>query len=311
MISRKTQILALSFALLVLIFTAVSFHQNKPLYKDTRVMMGTFVEVVSSDKRAAEIVFNEIYRIEELLSKYKENSEISKLNSAGQLKVSPETFYILEKSKEFWKDSSGAFDVTVGPLMDLWGFSEKKFRVPAEAEIAHIKQKVGMDKIVLNKQDSVVKFKIPGMVIDLGAIAKGFALDCSVKRLKESGINSCLINAGGQVYCLGKNNGRPWKVAIKDPRGNKLIADLDLEDKSVSTSGDYEQYFVKDGRSFCHILNPKTGYPVDSGVISITIEASDGLTADALSTSVFVLGKDEGSEFLKKYPDARSRIIMQ
>ena len=283
--------------------------QKQNLYKDSRIMMGTFVEVISPDKGASNIVFGEIKRIEGLLSKYKEDSEIGKLNKLGKLKLSPDTFYVLQKAKEFWQFSDGVFDITVGPLMDLWGFTEKKYSVPEEERIKNVLELVGTDKIIFNIDDNVVEFKLLGMKIDLGAIAKGYAVDCAVKKLKENHIKSCLINAGGDIYCLGDKFGRPWNVAVQGPRNKGFWDYLKLKDKAVATSGDYEQYFIQRKKRYAHIFNPKTGYPADSGVVSVTVIAPDGLTADALATSIFILGKDKGSNLAKRFKDVRVEII--
>lgn len=271
--------------------------------------MGTFVEVTSPDKDAAKVVFDEIKRLDDLLSKYRENSEVSRLNKIGKLKVSPETSHIIKKAGEFWLASDGAFDITVGPLIDLWGFTDKKYYLPEKKEIKGVLTRVGFDKIVFHNNDNMVKFKIPGMKIDFGGIGKGYAVDCAVNKLKEKGIKSCLINAGGQIHCLGNKFGKPWRVAIRNPRKAGLIDYLELEDKAVSTSGDYEQYFMKGNRRYGHILNPKTGYPANSGVISATVIANDGLTADALSTSIFVLGKAKGEELAKRFTDVKVEIM--
>ena len=305
---RKLGLLVSLCPCVLVILFSICGCQNKQLYKDTRVMMGTFVEVTSSDKNAANIVFNEIKRIEGLLSKYKPDSEVSKLNKLGKLNASPETFYIIKKAKEFWQMSGGAFDITVGPLMDLWGFTDKKYRLPTEDAIKNTLNFIGSDKIILHDDNNMIEFSLSGVKIDLGAIAKGYAVDCAVKKLKEFGIKSCLINAGGQVYGLGDKFGRPWNIAIKDPRGEDLIAYLELKNRSTATSGDYEQYFIKGGLRYSHILNPKTGYPADSGIISVTVIAPDGLTADALSTAIFVLGKAKGSELAKRFPNVKLMI---
>lgn len=282
---------------------------GKANHKDTQAMMGTFVEVTSADKDAARIVFSEIRRIEGLLSKYKEDSEISRLNKTGKLSVSPETFFILQKSRDFWQASEGAFDITVAPLVDLWGFTDEAYRIPQKGMIEKTLASVGFDKIILNADGNVVKFKFPGMKIDLGAIAKGYAVDCAVRKLKENRIASCLINAGGQVFCLGGNHGKPWRIAVRNPRNPGIWEYLELKDKAVSTSGDYEQYFIRGNKRFSHILDPRTGYPSDSGVISATVVAADGLTADALSTSIFILGKQKGLKLAERFKGARSEII--
>ncbi len=283
--------------------------QRDTLHRETQVLMGTFVETVSPDARALDIVFAEIRRIDLMMSNYIPDSELSELNKNGQIKASPDMFFILEKSRYFWEVSGGAFDVTVGPLMDIWGFKDKNFRLPTEAEIKSALGVIGMNKIILNKRDYMVKFMVSGMRIDLGAIAKGYAVDCAVRKLKEAQIKSCLINLGGQIYGLGTNNGRPWKVAIQDPRGSGLKGYLELKNQSVATSGDYEQYFEKDNRRFSHIMNPRTGYPEDSEVISATVIAEDGLTADALATAIVVMGKEKGLELANKFPGVETKII--
>lgn len=283
--------------------------QPKPLFKETRVLMGTFFEVTSPDSNAIRIAFEEIRRIDDLLSKYKPQSEVSRLNALGKLKVSKDTFFIIKRSVEFWKLSGAAFDITVAPLITLWGFTDKKYTVPSAEQIKNTLRLVGSDKIILNEADNMIEFSVSGMKIDLGAIAKGYALDCAAKKLKENNIKSCLINAGGQVYCLGDKFGNPWRIAVKDPRHDGVIDYLELKDRSASTSGDYEQYFIKDSKRYSHILDPKTGYPVNSGIISVTVIASDGLTADALSTAIFVLGKEKGEILAAKIPDSEVKII--
>ncbi len=291
---------------------AASGCRVRPLYRNTQVLMGTFIEVISPDARAHTIVFSEIKRIEKLLSKYDPESEISRLNADGALKVSPETYLILQRSRELWMLSNGAFDVTVGPLLDIWGFTAREPSVPEPSEIAKTLSRIGMDKIIFNPRDNMVKFSVPGVKIDLGGIGKGFALDCAIKKLKAEGITSCLINAGGQIACLGKRYGKPWRIAVKDPRpaeNNPAAAVLELSDGSLSTSGDYEQYFKRRGRRYSHIIDPKTGTPSQSRVTAVTIKANDGATADALSTAVFVLGEEKGRELIKRVPGAEIKKI--
>ena len=283
--------------------------ETTQLYRNNRILMGTFWEVASAHQEASLIVFTEASRIENLLSKYRKDSEISQLNQNGRLKVSPDTFYIIKKSKEFWQLSAGAFDITVAPLVDLWGFTNQKHNLPNEELIKAALKLVGSDKIILHENDSVIEFKLHGMKIDLGAIAKGFAIDCAVRKLKEKNINSCLINAGGQVYALGDKSGQPWKIAIQNHRKREIAATLELKDASVSTSGDYEQFFLRNGKRYCHIIDPKTGHPVENGINSVTIVADSALEADCLSTAVFVLGKEKSAALLKMFPRAKASIL--
>lgn len=316
--SVKTRKFLLAFLIigwsLTLIYPVLSKNplkcllKTKQLYSDNRLLMGTFWEVVSPDKRAGAIVFTEALRIEQLLSKYIATSEIAQLNRSGKLKVSADTFYVLKKSLEFWQKSSGAFDITVAPLVKLWGFTNQKFQVPSENKIRTTLALVGSDKIILHEKDNVVEFKIPGMSIDLGAIAKGFALDCAVKKLKENNISSCLINAGGQVYALGDKFGQIWKIAISPGPKSEIGQMLTLNNESASTSGNSEQFFFKEGRRYCHIIDPRTGYPADTGITSVTVVANQGLTADALSTAIFVLGKNNSAGLLKEFPETKIKI---
>jgi len=294
-------------AVLILVFSGC---QPQRLYKDSRAMMGTFVEVISPDKEAAGIVFDEVRRIENLLSKYKKDSEVSRLNENGSLAVSKDTFDIIERTREFCLISEGVFDITVGPLIDLWGFTDKHYFFPSDTEIKKALKLVGTDKIIIDRSESTVIFRIPGMKIDLGAVAKGYAVDCAVKRLRENGVKSCLINAGGDIYCLGgRQPHKAWKVAVQNPRGNNFSGYLRLEDRAVATSGDYEQFFLNDGKRYSHIINPKTGYPSDSGIISVTVIASDCLTADFLATAVFILGKEKGLGLAESFKGAEIKII--
>ncbi|MFA7706353.1 MAG: FAD:protein FMN transferase, partial [Candidatus Omnitrophota bacterium] len=236
-------------------------------------------------------------------------SEISQLNRTGRLKVSPDTFYIIKRSKEFWQETEGAFDISVAPLVEIWGFSDQKHKVPSEGLIKDTLRLVGSDKIILHEKDNVVEFKLSGMKIDLGAIAKGYALDCAAVKLKENNISSCLINAGGQVYALGKGPEGNWRVAIQNPRKRQVSKIIELEkEESVSTSGDYEQFFFDNGKRYCHILDPKTGYPVTNAISSVTVTTDSALEADALSTAIFVLGKEKEEELLKRFPRAKIKI---
>jgi len=306
---RSPLFLSLGLLGLLSCILIININESRNLYRQTQVLMGTFVEVISPDKRAPAIVFEEIKRIEELLSKYKPDSEVSKLNKLSKLCVSSDTIYLLREAKNFWLMSEGKFDITVGVLMDLWGFSDKKYNQPKEAEIKSALRLVGTEKIIFHDLDNMVELTNSGMKIDLGAIAKGYAVDCAVARLKESGIRSCLINAGGDIYALGSKFGKPWQVAIQDPREDSWQDILALKNQAVATSGDYEQFFLKENKRYSHILDPKTGYPQDSGAISVTVVASDCTTADALATSIFVLGKGKGLNLIKSFPGVKIKVI--
>jgi len=283
----------------------ISSKKEKKLYRNNRILIGTFWEVTSPNEKAAKIVFDEAERLEGLLSKYKEGSEVYNLNQKGKLRVSTETFYAIKQAKEYTLKTDGAFDITVGPLLELWGFNSRNFSIPDKNKIQAALKSVGSDKISLDPMKNLVEFKKPGVKIDLGAIAKGYALDSIAVKLKENGIKDCLVNAGGQVLALGDKFGKPWRISLKDPGKEGLSQTLELKNQSASTSADYEQFFEKDGKRYGHIINPKTGYPVETGATkAFTVISESATEADALSTAIFVLGKDKKEELLSKFPNA-------
>jgi thiamine biosynthesis lipoprotein len=271
------------------------------LYKDKQAMMGTFVEVISPDSRAGTIVMSRMRDVERRFSVYDEDSDISRLNKYGVCAVAPETYKLLIKAKEYWLASDGAFDITVGPLMELWGFRDKELRRPSDDRIREVMAAVGTNKIIFHTSGDVVEFSVSGMKVDCGAIAKGYAVDCAVSALREAGVSSCLINAGGDIYCLGNRFGKPWNVAIQDPGGPGMVKILHLVDKAVATSGDYEQYFTDGGVRFSHIMDPVSGYPAKAKAVSVTVVAGDCLTADFLATTGIVLGKNPITALAKRF----------
>ncbi|MCX7927593.1 MAG: FAD:protein FMN transferase [Candidatus Omnitrophica bacterium] len=284
------------------LFSAFIFKGcQAPLYRETQLLMGTFVEVISTDPRAANIVFSEIRHIEKLLSVYDPNSQISQLNQKGKLTVSPQTYKLLKKAKEFWQNSEGAFDISVGPLMDLWGFRNRDFRIPSEEEIKTARQKVGMDKIIFQDATNMIELTVPGMQLDCGGIAKGYAVDCAVQKLRRENIKSCLINAGGDIYCLGSRGRTAWKVAIQRPDKKAILKVIFVKDKAVATSGNSEQFFIAEGQIYSHIIDPCSGYPVKTAFSSVTVTSNDCMTADFLATAAFVLGKDKAELLASKY----------
>lgn len=309
--NSKLLVLSFSFAFCALSFALLFGCQNRELHRSSQIMMGTFAEVISPDARAAKIAFAEMRRIEGLMSKYDENSEISLINKNRKNKVSSDTLYVIKKAKKFCRDSGGAFDITVAPLLEIWGFKDKNFRKPEGTEIENALALIGSDKIIVNENNNTVELQEAGMGLDLGAIAAGYAVDCAVKKLKQAGITSALINIGGDIYCLGAKFQKPWRVAVKDPRREGMVDFIELKDKAVSTSGDYEQFFIAGDKRYSHIFDPKTGYPIESGVISVTVVAQDCLTADALATSVSVLGKDKGERLAKKFNAEIANIVVK
>jgi len=272
--------------------------------------MGTFVEVISNDARAKDIVFSEFKRLEGIFNLFDKNSELYHLNFYGSLKASPELFYVLKESKKFYEETKGAFDVTIAPLSLRWKLVIKDQQALKDDEIQKLIGLVGFDHVYLDEKAKNVSLLISGSSIDLGGIAKGYAVDKAIARLRQAKITSAIVNAGGNLYCLGDNNGAPWQIGIQDPRQKRhLLTRISVKGKGVSSSGDYEQFFIYKNRRYSHIIDPRTGYPADSGIIAATVVASDALTADALSTALIILGKDRSVELLKHFPGTSAKLI--
>ncbi|MFH1691042.1 MAG: FAD:protein FMN transferase [Candidatus Omnitrophota bacterium] len=282
------------------------------LSKDTAFFMGTFVEVTSENPVAQEVVFKEFERVEKMCSLFDKSSELARLNASGGLVVSRELFDLLKKAQLFYVMTDGAFDPTVAPVSSMWKKAIALEKVPGEQEVRDGLSYVGFDYVYLNEKDLSVKLLKMGVQIDLGAIAKGYALDCSIKRLKELQIDSAIVNAGGDLYCLGKNCQHSWRVGIQDPRHKQgIMSRFEIENKAVATSGDYEQFFTFQNKRYSHIIDPKTGYPAVSGVVSATVVAPDVLTADVLATAFVVLGFDKSVDIVSRFQGIEAKLIAE
>ncbi|NSW90832.1 MAG: FAD:protein FMN transferase [Firmicutes bacterium] len=259
----------------------------------------------SNASNAVKEVAERLKDIERKMTVNSPDSEVNALNKMagkGAVSLSQDTIYVLSKAKEYSQLSSGAFDPTVGPLIKAWGISTDKQRVPEEKEIKDLLLLVNYKDLFIDEENLKAKLGRTGQSIDLGGIAKGYAGDEAIKIYKKHGIKSAYINLGGNVVTLGKKpDGTPWKIGIQHPRDvtGKYIGIVEVSDKAVITSGDYERYFEANGKRYHHILDPKTGYPSDSGLISATIITDLSIKGDALSTAVFVLGLEKGMELVE------------
>lgn len=263
--------------------------------------------------KALRAVENEAQRLERLLSRFLPESDISRINrSAGvkREKISPETYETLSRAMEYSVITQGLFDITVGPLADLWDYKHA-LEPPADNKIELVLPLVNYNDLELDAVQKTAGLKNSGQSVDLGGIGKGFASDRFMEIFQEFGVISAFSNIGGNVSTLGnKPDGSPWRVGIRHPRLNGLLGAVAVTGKAVVTSGDYERYFLdKEGRRFHHILNPITGYPAESGLVSVTVVADSAMTADALSTAVFVAGLERGSVLIEKYPQAEAVLV--
>lgn len=256
----------------------------------------------------------EISRIEKKLSRFVNGSEIDRINrhsGRGPVKVSRETFRILEFSKRLYEMTRGAFNILMGPLVDEWGYLHAEEK-PDGLSIRNKMDLIDGDDLVLNPTEQSAWLRNPGQSIDLGAIGKGYAGDRCLEMLKQSGIESAVINLGGNVCVRGKKpDETAWKVGIRHPRKeNELIGYVEAQNRHVVTSGDYERFFYdKEGIRRHHILNPVTGYPTESGLISVTVISENGMAADGLATSLFILGKKNGMRLLSLFPGTEAIMV--
>ncbi|MFH1540465.1 MAG: FAD:protein FMN transferase [Elusimicrobiota bacterium] len=307
--------LTITIKLFILIFSILLFGCSTKIreFSETKILMGTTVEIkVWSHnevlaKKSIAGAFDEITRVENIFSVYRPTSEISKLNKNGSAVVSDEIMQLIKKSNYFSEISDGAFDITVLPIIELWKNAKKRGEIPKEKEIKNTLKIVGWRNILIDEKNRKITFVKKGMKIDLGAIAKGYAVDRAVEVLKKNGIKTGMINAGGDIKCFGD---KVWKIALQNPRDkNDFITILKIKNKAVTTSGDYERYFLIDKIKVIHIINPLTGYSVDKS-ISSTIITDNATDADALATATFVLGNPAGIELVKKYKVAECLIIL-
>lgn len=306
---KKILCAIISCIFIILNFSGCGNGKNK-YYEKSNIVMDTAVTLSAygiNSKEAVEESFKRLDEINEMASTTIENSDIYKINSAAgkdYVKVHPEIIKMIQTSIKYSQLSDGAFDITLGPIINLWGIGTDNERLPSEEEIKSKLQLVDYKKISVNENDSSVMLKEEGMAIDLGGVAKGFAADEVLKIYKKYNIENGLINLGASsIYALGKNkDNNNWSVGIKHPRSedpNEYIGVIKLSNESLSTSGDYERYFIKDNKRYHHIMDPRTGYPVDNGVISDTIvvdgdSTDNGMLADILTTTVFALGQEKG-----------------
>ncbi|MBU1912836.1 MAG: FAD:protein FMN transferase [Candidatus Omnitrophica bacterium] len=291
-----------------LVFILAGCGQGQPV-KETRALMDTFCEIScyggDKDKTVSAIcaAFKEMERIEGVFSKFNENSEVSKINAlAGLEKVAAgeEVFKLTERAVYYSSISNGAFDITVAPLMEVWGFVRSHKSMPDKEAIENALEGVGYKNIELDPKELSVKFFNKKTKIDFGGIAKGYAVDRARDILAAHGIKNGLINLGGNMFALGYAPGnKKWKIGVEDPiNKGKLLHRFELTDMAISTSGNYERFFEIGGKRYSHIINPVTGFPCQ-GIVSVTVAADSAEQADALSTAIFVMGEKEGLNLAK------------
>ncbi|WP_243153080.1 FAD:protein FMN transferase [Sporotomaculum syntrophicum] len=276
---------------------------------DTLVHITVFCEDEHQGKKALDEAFTAFERISHLTDRFNYQDKTTPLsgdvikvnNNAGNspVRVSDDTLTILKRSNYFSELSGGAFDVTIGPLMDLWGFGSNRHE-PEQEEINEALTLVDYEKIKIDYEQGTVFLPKSGMLLDLGGVAKGYATDQAVSALRKLDVNHAIINAGGNVYALGtKPDGALWRVGVQDPRGDGLIAIISVQDAAVVTSGDYQRYFIQGGARYHHILDPATGRSARDAM-QVTVVGDSAMDADILSTTLFVLGSEKGFDMVTR-----------
>lgn len=256
---------------------------------------------------ASEAVFERLLQVEEKFNPRNPKSPLFAFNQRGEPIRDPEILGVIEKARQVFSLSDGAFDVTVYAVSELWGVNTDHAQVPQDAILSGALQRVGMQHLLL--RDGVLTADQEGIKIDLGGIAKGYALECAASVLRERGFDSAVIDIGGDVYALGKRGKKKfWKIGLRDPKSRGLLGYVEAQDLAVMGSGDYERFFEKDGEKYHHIFDPSTGQPA-RGARGVTVIYADPVLADAWATAFFVMGAQKGLQTAKRISGLEALII--
>ncbi len=316
--------IALAIALVALAISRLPDFRKGPLTTAhrSRIMMDTVVSIRiyqgDKDKQVEEIIeagFAEIERLEALLSVWIPGSEVTAINDAAgnrSVPVSPETWQVVAAAQQMSHLTEGAFDISIGAVTRLWDFASVEIDVPEPSVIQRNLRLVGPQQVLLDSAKTRVGLRERGAAIDLGGVAKGYAVDRAIAILKEAGVKEALVDAGGDIGLLGrKSDGNSWKIGLRHPRAaGEIIEVLDVDSGAVATSGDYERCVIRDGTRYHHILDPKTGMPA-RGIASVTVLAKTALEADILSTAVFVLGPQKGITLIEQLGEVEGIIYVE
>lgn len=308
MMSRKFSQIVLALGVIALIagcFVHYNREQKEQACSKDLFAMDTVMRFTAYGPKSEEAVdaaIREIQRLDALLSVGSASGEVSRMNGAdgGEVEVSEDTACLLTAALELYRETGGLFDCTVYPLVRLWGFPTREYHVPTDEELAGVLPLVDASRIRFDGRSVSLG---EGQQIDFGGIAKGYASQRVMEIFREFGVSSGMVSLGGNIQVLGgKPDGSDWRIGVQDPAGAQgdTLAVIPVRDRAVVTSGGYERFFVEDGRTYIHILNPSTGYPADTGLSSVTVVAEDGMRADGLSTALFMMGAEGACEFWRE-----------
>jgi thiamine biosynthesis lipoprotein len=317
--TKKPKRLALKILFLIVLAVAsiiiIARQKNTPYQRNTGFIFGTIYNVSyqSSHDLQPEIEA-ELKRVDASLSPFNKQSIITAVNNNRPVKLDDRFIEVFTLAEKISKETNGAFDITVAPLVNEWGFGFKTGVAPTRHVIDSLRAIVGYQKVRL--QDGVIRKADPRIMLDCSAIAKGYGSDCVARLLRKHGIDNFMVEIGGEVVTSGINPDRmPWRIGVTKPVDDSTAIDQELQtvlnvtDKAMATSGNYRNFYYKGGRKYAHTIDPKTGYPIQHNILSATVLADDCATADAYATSFMVLGLDGARRILKRHPELMAYLI--
>jgi len=314
---KKRLLCQLPFLTLLVVGTVLIIrHQQKmPYHKSSDFIFGTSYNVIyQCDSDLSQSIKSELMKVDRSLSPFNEKSVITAVNNNKAVVLDEMFQEVFRKAMDISRETDGAFDITVAPLVNAWGFGFKNGTLPDRRQVDSLRAIVGYEKVSL--VNGKVQKKDPRMMLDCSAIAKGYGTDMVARLLRDRGVENFMVEVGGEVVTKGVNAQRvPWKIGVTKPDddslsiGNELQTILNVTDKAMATSGNYRRFYYKGGRRFAHTIDPKTGYPVQHSILSATVLANDCATADAYATSFMVMGMDGAKRVLDRHPELMAYLI--
>lgn len=311
---RRKRVLYGLFCLFLIIASVwiVRFRGTATLRESSGAIFGTtyHIKYEAAEPLDSEIL-EELERVDASLSVFNPRSCISRVNAGTSVKADAMLYQVLEKARQVSEATQGAFDVTVMPLVNAWGFGFKKGSMPTASQVDSLRQFVGYQKLTL-QSDSTIRCVDPRVMIDCGAIAKGYGVDRVARVLREHGVRNFMVEIGGEVVTKGRNpEGHPWQIGVSKPTGNgdELQTVLSLENAAMATSGNYRNYYINGGRKYAHTIDPRTGRPVQHSLLSATVIAPDCATADAYATAFMVMGLEKARQVVESRKELKALFI--
>ena len=314
---KKKLMWQLPFLMLLIVGTVliISHQQSTPYRQANDFVFGTTYKIVyQCDSDLTASIRQELMRVDYSLSPFNKESVITAVNQNREVMLDPYFVEVFNKAMEISRETKGAFDITVAPLVNAWGFGFKHEQMPTKRQVDSLRQMIGYQKVAL--KNGKVEKQDPRMMLDCSAIAKGFGVDAVARLLRDRGVQNFMVEIGGEVVTCGVNAQRlPWRVGVVKPSedslstGHELQTILNVTDKAMATSGNYRNFYYKNGRRYAHTIDPKTGYPVQHSLLSATVLAASCTVADAYATSFMVMGLDNARQLLEHHPELMAYLI--